>query len=155
MAVSLCTALLGCDALLASIPTHAVLLLLISYFRGRRIIDEILKELTANMNLGAAERVLLTGCSAGGLATYLHTDYVHEQLNQYVCFLLSRSAALHGFSIAAVQQATDCRFAYSHDAAILFVPSKDRTEFEKVRCVFNLWIFLAAQHSGRNARVPH
>jgi hypothetical protein len=28
-------------------------------------------------NFGKAETVLLTGCSAGGLATYLHTDYVH------------------------------------------------------------------------------
>jgi hypothetical protein len=50
------------------------------YFRGRRIIDETLSALKANFGLGNAENVMLTGCSAGGLATYLHTDYVHDQL---------------------------------------------------------------------------
>ena len=42
------------------------------YFRGRRIIDTVLSHLTENHGLGDAENVLLTGCSAGGLATYLH-----------------------------------------------------------------------------------
>ena len=32
------------------------------------------------MEPGDAEQVLLTGCSAGGLATFLHTDYVHSRL---------------------------------------------------------------------------
>ena len=39
------------------------------YFRGRRIVDEVLKALSANFGLAAAQNVLLTGCSAGGLAT--------------------------------------------------------------------------------------
>lgn len=50
------------------------------YFRGKRIIDAILQTLTEKYNFGAAETVLLTGCSAGGLATYLHTDYVASML---------------------------------------------------------------------------
>jgi len=50
------------------------------YFRGRRIIDESLKALSTKFGLASAENVLLTGCSAGGLATYLHTDYVQTQL---------------------------------------------------------------------------
>jgi hypothetical protein len=50
------------------------------YFRGRRIIDEILAALKKDHGLANAENVLLTGCSAGGLATYLHTDYVGEQM---------------------------------------------------------------------------
>ena len=50
------------------------------YFRGRRIIDETLKALSTSFGLSSAKNVLLTGCSAGGLATYLHTDYVHDQL---------------------------------------------------------------------------
>lgn len=52
------------------------------YFRGKRILDETLKALSTStyFNLASAKNVLLTGCSAGGLATYLHTDYVHEQL---------------------------------------------------------------------------
>lgn len=50
------------------------------YFRGRRILDETLKALAKDYGLSKASNVLLTGCSAGGLATYLHTDYVEEQL---------------------------------------------------------------------------
>jgi hypothetical protein len=41
---------------------------------------QALKALAANYGLGSADTVLLTGCSAGGLATYLHTDYVHQQV---------------------------------------------------------------------------
>ncbi|KAJ9467666.1 Pectin acetylesterase 3 [Diplonema papillatum] len=47
------------------------------YFRGKRIIDAALSVLKARYNIGSAEKVLVTGCSAGGLATYLHTEYVH------------------------------------------------------------------------------
>lgn len=51
------------------------------YFRGRRIVDAVLQTLLA-LGLGRAETVHLTGCSAGGLATYLHTDYVQSQLKE-------------------------------------------------------------------------
>lgn len=57
------------------------------YFRGRRILDAVLSYLMENYNLGAAENVLLTGCSAGGLATYLHTDYVGDTLKAKVATL--------------------------------------------------------------------
>ena len=50
------------------------------FFRGRRILDETLAALKADHGLGSADSVLLTGCSAGGLSTFLHTDYVGEQL---------------------------------------------------------------------------
>ena len=52
------------------------------YFNGRAIIDAALDYISTTVLPGApglftaAERVLLTGCSAGGLATYLHADYV-------------------------------------------------------------------------------
>lgn len=50
------------------------------YFRGKRIMDAVLKTLARDHGLAAAENVLLTGCSAGGLSTYLHADYVGQQL---------------------------------------------------------------------------
>ena len=50
------------------------------YFRGRRILDAVLDTLAAKHGLTNATDVLLTGCSAGGLATYLHTDYVGKRL---------------------------------------------------------------------------
>jgi len=46
------------------------------YFRGRRILDSVIADLFANQKFGTATDVLLTGCSAGGLSTFLHADYV-------------------------------------------------------------------------------
>ena len=50
------------------------------WFRGRAIIDATLDALqrdvvAAPAPLSAARHVVLTGCSAGGLAAYLHADY--------------------------------------------------------------------------------
>ena len=50
------------------------------YFRGRRIMDAILKRIFAAESIGAAgaENVLLTGCSSGALAAYLHANHVQQ-----------------------------------------------------------------------------
>jgi len=50
------------------------------YFRGRRILDAVLESLLV-LGLREAENVMLTGCSSGGLATFLHADYVHGWLS--------------------------------------------------------------------------
>jgi hypothetical protein len=50
------------------------------YFRGKRVMDAILDSLKQTIGLGNARDVLLTGCSSGGLAAYLHADHVHERL---------------------------------------------------------------------------
>lgn len=49
------------------------------FFRGKRILDAVLSTLLT-MGLDKAQNVLLTGFSAGGLATFLHADYVHNFL---------------------------------------------------------------------------
>ncbi|EGD72141.1 hypothetical protein PTSG_00161 [Salpingoeca rosetta] len=67
------------------------------YFRGHRIVDAVLKSLMAK-GLSSATDVLLTGCSAGGLATYLHADYVHDQLQQSVSTLKTfKALSISGF----------------------------------------------------------
>eukprot|EP01059_Diplonema_ambulator_P021160 TRINITY_DN351_c0_g1_i1.p1 TRINITY_DN351_c0_g1~~TRINITY_DN351_c0_g1_i1.p1 ORF type:complete len:447 (+),score=151.38 TRINITY_DN351_c0_g1_i1:198-1343(+) len=67
------------------------------YFRGRRIIDAVLQTLMP-MGLWNAQRVLLTGCSAGGLATYLHTDYVNQWLKTNVPTMqVFKAASISGF----------------------------------------------------------
>ncbi|CAA0827253.1 Pectin acetylesterase 6 [Striga hermonthica] len=43
------------------------------YFRGQRIFQAVMKELMSK-GMGNAEHVLLSGCSAGGLASILHCD---------------------------------------------------------------------------------
>ena len=44
------------------------------YYRGARIVRALIAELIANttVNLGAATDVVISGCSAGGLSTFLH-----------------------------------------------------------------------------------
>ena len=46
------------------------------FYRGRYILDAVYATLAAQFNLGAATRFVVKGCSAGGLAVYLHADYV-------------------------------------------------------------------------------
>lgn len=42
-------------------------------FRGQRIWDEVMRELLSK-GLSHAKEAFLTGCSAGGLSTYIHCD---------------------------------------------------------------------------------
>ena len=50
------------------------------YFRGRRNLDAALADISANYGYSKATKVLLSGCSAGGLSTFLHADYVNSLL---------------------------------------------------------------------------
>eukprot|EP01013_Petalomonas_cantuscygni_P022856 TRINITY_DN44179_c0_g1_i1.p1 TRINITY_DN44179_c0_g1~~TRINITY_DN44179_c0_g1_i1.p1 ORF type:complete len:467 (+),score=62.49 TRINITY_DN44179_c0_g1_i1:145-1401(+) len=50
------------------------------YFRGHRILQTVLHELTTHHNLNAVTHFFLTGCSAGGLATFIHTNFVGDYL---------------------------------------------------------------------------
>lgn len=68
------------------------------YFRGRRVMDAVFRTLFSTYNLGKAEQVLLTGCSAGGLSTYLHADYVGGVLKAQAPGLTKYKAApISGF----------------------------------------------------------
>ena len=49
------------------------------YFRGFKILQATLDSLM-KAGMSSATDVILTGCSAGGLATYLHAQYVYDQL---------------------------------------------------------------------------
>ena len=50
------------------------------YFRGARNLQATLAYLTAYAGLGNATHVLLSGDSAGGLATYWHADFLDAAL---------------------------------------------------------------------------
>lgn len=56
------------------------------YFRGKRVLDANLAHLNRTKGLGAADAVVLSGHSAGGLATYLHADHVRAQLPVSLAF---------------------------------------------------------------------
>ncbi|KAE8805840.1 Pectin acetylesterase [Hordeum vulgare] len=49
------------------------------YMRGQRIWDAVIIDLFKK-GLAKAEKVLLSGCSAGGLATFFHCDDLEERL---------------------------------------------------------------------------
>lgn len=49
------------------------------HFRGRRVLDAVLDSLIA-AGLGKAKLFVVNGCSAGGLAVYLHLDYIASRL---------------------------------------------------------------------------
>jgi len=50
------------------------------YFRGFRNLQAYYKDLTANHRLQAGTDYVISGCSAGGLATYLHVDWWRQNL---------------------------------------------------------------------------
>ena len=51
------------------------------HFKGFPILKAVLDSLMAK-GLNKADEVILTGCSAGGLATYLHADYIASVIPQ-------------------------------------------------------------------------
>lgn len=48
------------------------------HYRGKANLDAVLDDLSANHGMKTATEVVLSGCSAGGMACYLHCDYVAE-----------------------------------------------------------------------------
>jgi len=54
------------------------------YFRGRRLLDAIISDLLRNAAMDNALEVIVTGCSAGGVATYIHLDHVRAAIPQNI-----------------------------------------------------------------------
>ncbi|KAJ0977718.1 hypothetical protein J5N97_013192 [Dioscorea zingiberensis] len=54
------------------------------YFRGKRIWDAIIQDLLPK-GLMFAEKALLSGCSAGGLATFIHCDEFAQLFPETTC----------------------------------------------------------------------
>ena len=72
------------------------------YFRGRGLLNGIFNELLGGHGLDKAKEVLLAGCSAGGLTTYIHADWVAETLK-------TRAPA------ATVVALADAMYSLNHD----------------------------------------
>jgi hypothetical protein len=52
------------------------------YFRGRRVLDAVLDDLLVNQGLNSGKDFIVNGCSAGGLAVYLHLDYIRAHTQE-------------------------------------------------------------------------
>lgn len=48
------------------------------YFRGKLIVDQVMQTLMKDYEMDKAAEIVLTGCSAGGLSTYYHADYLGQ-----------------------------------------------------------------------------
>ncbi|XP_006818624.1 uncharacterized protein LOC102809268 [Saccoglossus kowalevskii] len=55
------------------------------YFRGKRVLDLLLDYLM-DKGLSSADRVILSGMSAGGLAVYIHADYIRNKFPPQTAF---------------------------------------------------------------------
>jgi len=65
------------------------------YFRGLRILNAVIADLKMQHGFNTAQTVVVSGCSAGGLSTYLHADYIGKQLPSSVTKF--RAIPLSGF----------------------------------------------------------
>jgi STAM-binding protein len=106
-------------------PTGAVVPL---FFRGRHNIDAIVDAVSRNvMNathlLKDAVNLVETGCSAGGLATYLHADYVRD--------LIPHSGAYYSLPISGYfldyPSTYNGSFVYSEQVASIYAISNAST----------------------------
>lgn len=52
------------------------------HFRGKHILDGMINDLLNNRGLKVATDIVVSGCSAGGLATFLHCDYWRDRVGQ-------------------------------------------------------------------------
>jgi len=50
------------------------------YYAGRRMLDAVLSDLLHSRGMNGATDVVMSGCSAGGLAIYLNADHVAKVL---------------------------------------------------------------------------
>jgi len=50
------------------------------WFKGRSIVESVVRELTESHGFNTAEELILTGCSAGGLASYFQADNLAKLL---------------------------------------------------------------------------
>lgn len=108
------------------------------YFRGRRILDGVLASLSATKGLDRATSVLLSGHSAGGLATYLHADHVGDVVGRLTAAgrsngLVYGAAPDAGYfmNLAASREATTRLMvtltnASGNDACLAAKPAADR-----------------------------
>ena len=113
------------------------------FFRGKRILDATLDVLKADHGLDKAEEVLLSGGSAGGLAAYLHTDYVASQLppsvKKYKSSPVSGFFLLHNTATGAPLYPQEMEYVFNMQNSTGGVNAKciaSLPRAEQWRCIF-------------------
>jgi hypothetical protein len=88
------------------------------HFRGRRILDAVIHDINQKFAFGSATEVLLTGCSAGGLSTFLHADYVGSLLPRSI--RRYGAAPISGFFMNHVNTASPAVPVYANQMQVIF-----------------------------------
>lgn len=105
------------------------------YFRGHQILEATLAELVSLYNMKAATHVLLSGCSAGGLSTYLHADFVGESVHALAPGVVQYGAApVSGFFL--YHPTVENKQVYADQIKTIFTLS-NATGGLNARCVAN------------------
>ena len=65
------------------------------HFRGHYILQAALTDVVAKQGMDQVTELVLSGCSAGGLSTFLHSDYV----NEYVQTLVKQDFKVRGVAL--------------------------------------------------------
>ncbi|KAJ9467007.1 Pectin acetylesterase 3 [Diplonema papillatum] len=103
------------------------------FFRGKRILDAVLESLAQRSNLTKAENVLISGSSAGSLATYLNADRIHS-------WFVANAPGLVRFKVMPISG-----FFLDHESA--YGVSVYRTQMENMHAISNA-TFGGALHPG-------
>lgn len=124
-------------------------------FRGSRVLDAVLDSLDEHLGLGSATDLVVSGCSAGGLAAYLHGDRVRARAPAsaravimpdsgfFLDFPASYGAArtvFHNYTRAL-------RWVYAQQNASVNAACVTAEASDPARCVF-------AQHVAPHIRTP-
>jgi hypothetical protein len=126
------------------------------YFRGKRVLRAVLLDMLASQGMDAATEVVLTGCSAGGLAVYLQADYVRSLLPKATQLVavpdsgyfyakgsfegLMRNAATRFFNMETNSACETSRATKAGDCAFAqFVAPFVKTPIFAVQSIFDGW----------------
>ena len=102
------------------------------WYRGRNILDAVLDDLLARRGLEQATDVVLSGCSAGGLAIYLNADHVASKLPSGAKF---RAIADSGYFLRAAGNVVGMQWV----AKAMNVSTNiacERAEKDPTECIF-------------------
>lgn len=113
------------------------------FYRGHRILKETLDDLLNNFGMLNATDVLMTGCSAGGLTTFLHADRIQSWLNPNTKF---GAVPDSGFFLNTSIYSDPTRFVYGEQMRNVFNMQNSSggvsqrcvraNQYDPARCIF-------------------
>jgi len=123
------------------------------YFRGFRNLKAYLKDLSVNHNLLMGTDFVISGCSAGGLATYLHVDWWSENLpgKSVVKGLPDSGFFLDYDSVSGPKYATDMAWVFNQQNATSGVNQDCITSHAKTKDEYKCFF---AEHTAPFIKTP-